>query len=41
VAVNIMWHGSHLYYGADLAQPIKQMIILYVLAILMAILLLA
>jgi len=41
MAINIMWYGGHVYYGADLAQPNKQMIILYVIAVLMAIVLLA
>lgn len=41
VAINTMWYGGHVYYGADLAQPNKQMIILYVIAVLMAIVLLA
>lgn len=41
VATYIMWYGSHCRYGICLTPWAKQMILLYVVAILMAVLLFA
>ena len=41
VATHTMWHGSHFYYGINFAPRAEPMIILYAVAVLMAVLLFA
>ena len=41
MAIDPMWYGDYFHNGIYFASPNKQMIILYVLAILMAVLLFA